>query len=125
MLNENESLKEFYRYIAGKYKYRLRDVFLKKFLDRWCHFQYQGKSAEGGSASGRRVSGILYTFYQNGDLSGSKNSFEIYLRKVHIDGRYHRRRMSFQYQFITVDGKGAETVEDFIFGLFPKMCPSG
>ena len=113
MLNENESLREFYRYIAGKYKYRLRDVFLKKFLDRWCHFQYQGK----------QVSGILYTFYQNGDLLGSKNSFEIYLRKVHIDGKYHRRRMSFQYQFITVDGKGAETVEDFIFGLFPKMCP--
>lgn len=113
MLNENESLKEFYKHIAGKYKYRLRDVFFRKFIDRWCHFQYQGK----------KVSGIFHRFYPYDDSAGSNSQFEILLRKVYLDGKYHKNRMNFEYQFITVDGKVAETIEDFIFGLFPKMCP--
>jgi len=113
MLNENESLREFYKHVAGEHKYRFRDAFLRKFIDRWCHFQCQGKE----------VSGILHRFYPYDDSTGSNSHFEILLRKVSLNGKYHKNRMSFQYQLITVDGKGTRTVEDFIFDLVPKMCP--
>ena len=112
MSNENESLKEFYKHVAGKHRYRFRDAFLRKFIDRWCHFQYQGK----------KVSGIFHRFYPYDDSAGSSSQFEILLRKVYLDGKHHGNRMSFEYQFIVVDGKVAETVEDFIFDLFPRMC---
>jgi hypothetical protein len=113
MKDENESLKEFYKHVAGKFKYRLRDAFLKKFIDRWCHFRYRGKE----------VSVIFHTFQQFGGPLESNNEFKLFLRKVHIDGSYCQDQMSFEYQFMTVDRRRAKTVEDFIFGLFPKMCP--